>query len=347
MARKANPKLIGVFVLGAIVLLVAGILAFGSGDYFAPKGKAVLLFQGSLAGLDVGSPVTFRGVRVGSVTNIVIQYNVIEQKLFIPVFIELNPQKFEIVRGARSEHNIRDLVERGLRAQLQVQSLVTGQTSVDFDFYPDTPVKLTDIDLGVPQLPTIPSSIDLLKANVTSLLAKINNLPLEQLSDQLLKVADNANQVLTETGGVVKSAGGLVSDVQAQVKPLIDSVLATSDQASLLMQEARQRLQLREGEPLQNLNLTLADARKMLNVLNRDLPQILGPAVQTLSKTSAALNQTQALIQAAQRLISPGSPVYFELTSTLTEFKSAARAIRVFAEYIQRNPNALLTGNNR
>src|SRR6516164_628273 len=99
MAQKANPKLIGVFVLGAIVLLVAGILAFGSGDYFAPKGKAVLLFQGSLAGLDVGSPVTFRGVRVGSVTNIVIQYNVIEQKLFIPVFIELNPQKFEIVRG--------------------------------------------------------------------------------------------------------------------------------------------------------------------------------------------------------------------------------------------------------
>jgi len=129
------------------------------------------------------------------------------------------------------------------------------------------------------------------------------------------------------------------------VKPLTDGVLAASDQASLLMQEARQRLQLREGEPLQNLNVTLADARKMVNVLNRDLPQILGPAVQTLSKTSAALDQTQALIQAAQRLISPGSPVYFELTSTLSEVKSAVRAIRVFAEYIQRNPNVLLTGN--
>ena len=347
MARKANPKLIGVFVVGAIVLLVAGILTFGSGDYFAPRGKAVLFFQGSLAGLDVGSPVTFRGVRVGSVTNIRIQYDVNAQKLLIPVYIELNPQKFEILRGARSEHNIRELVQRGLRAQLQVQSLVTGQTSVDFDFYPDTPVRLIEGDFDVPQLPTVPSSIDLLKANITSLLAKINKLPLEQLSDQLLKVADSANQVLTDTGNVVKSAGGLVSEVHAQVKPLTDSVLGTSQQANLLMQEARQRLELRDGEPLQNLNLLMADARKMVNVLNRDLPQILGPAVQTLSKTSAALNQTQALIQAAQRLISPGSPVYFELTSTLTEFKSAARAIRVFAEYIQRNPNALLMGNNR
>ena len=131
------------------------------------------------------------------------------------------------------------------------------------------------------------------------------------------------------------------------MKPLIDSVLGTSDQASLLMQEARQRLELRDGEPLQNLNLLMADAHKMVSVLNRDLPQILGPAVQALSKTSAALNQTMALIQTAQRLISPGSPVYFELTSTLSEVKSAVRAIRVFAEYIQRNPNALLTGNNR
>ena len=208
MARKASPKLIGVFVLGAVVLLLAGILTFGSGDYFAPKGRAVLFFEGSLAGLDVGSPVTFRGVRVGSVTNIVIQYNVIEQKLFIPVFIEINPAQFEIVRGARSAHDIRDLVQRGLRAQLQVQSLVTGQTSVDFDFYPDSPVHLVEADLGVPELPTIPSSIDLLKANVTSLLAKINKLPLEQLSDQLVKVADNANHVLKDTGPLSKAPAG-------------------------------------------------------------------------------------------------------------------------------------------
>jgi paraquat-inducible protein B len=67
--------------------------------------------------------------------------------------------------------------------------------------------------------------------------------------------------------------------------------------------------------------------------------------VQALTKTTATLDQAQALVAAAQRLVSPGSPIYYELNGTLTEFKAAARAIRVFAEYIQRNPNALLTGN--
>lgn len=347
MARKANPRLIGVFVVGAVALLIGGILAFGSGDYFAPKGKAVLFFDGSLAGLDVGSPVTFRGVKVGSVTNIVIQYDAKAQKLRIPVFIELNPQKFRIIRGARSENNIRELVQRGLRGQLQVQSLVTGQTSVNFDFFPNTPISFVDSDIDLPQLPTIPSSIDVLKANITDVLAKINKLPLEQLSDELMKTVAQANQLLKQSDSVVSGAGSLVTELQAQVKPLTDSLLGTSNEASLMMQEARKRLELREGEPLQNLNLALADIRRLVGVLNRDLPQLLGPAVQALGKTSAALDQTMTLIQSAERLISPGSPIYVQLNSTLTEVRSAARAIRVFAEFIQRNPNALLLGNRK
>jgi paraquat-inducible protein B len=112
-----------------------------------------------------------------------------------------------------------------------------------------------------------------------------------------------------------------------------------------MLQEARKRLELRDGEPMQNLNVVLLQSRKLVDDLNRDLPRLLGPTVQALTKATAALDQAQALVAAAQRFISPGSPIYFELNSTLTEFKTAARAIRVFAEYIQRNPNALLTGN--
>ena len=166
MSKRANPKLIGGFVLGAIALVIIGLLAFGSGQYFAPKGRAVLYFAGSLAGLDVGSPVTFRGVKVGTVTKIVIQYDTREQKLRIPVFIEINPEKFQIITGKRSETDIKELVQRGLRAQLQVQSLVTGQTSVDFDFYPDTPIHLVAVETAEMELPTIPSNIDMLKANL-------------------------------------------------------------------------------------------------------------------------------------------------------------------------------------
>ena len=131
----------------------------------------------------------------------------------------------------------------------------------------------------------------------------------------------------------------------AEVFALSDRVMATSTDASQMLQEARKRLELREGEPLQNLNIVLLQGRKLVDDLDRDLAHLIGPALQVLAKASTALDQAQSFLLAAQHVISPSSPIYFELNSTLTEFKSAARAVRVLAEYIQRNPNALLTGN--
>src|SRR4029077_16586718 len=123
--------------------------------------------------------------------------------------------------------------------------------------------------------------------------------------------------------------------------PLPAGALGVSTDASQMLQEARKRLELRDGEPMQNLNVVLLQSRKRVDALTRNLPHLIGPMVQALTMTTATLDQAKALVVAAQRLISPGSPIYYELNSTLTEFKSAARAIRVFAEYIQRNPNAL------
>src|SRR5262249_3736648 len=136
MAKRSNPKLIGVFVVGAIVLVIAGVLAFGGMQLFTQKGKFVLFFQGSLAGLNVGSPVTFRGINIGSVTNVVIQYDIATQHLRIPVFIEIDPTELQVYGGERNPiKNLQALVKRGLRAQLQTVSLVTGQTSINFDIH--------------------------------------------------------------------------------------------------------------------------------------------------------------------------------------------------------------------
>src|SRR5262245_27025164 len=100
MAKKSNPKFIGAFVIGAIALLIGGILAFGGGQYFAAKLKFVVFFpNASLSGLDVGSPVTFRGVKIGQVTNIVIEYNVAHQELRVPIEGEIEPSKLRFVSG--------------------------------------------------------------------------------------------------------------------------------------------------------------------------------------------------------------------------------------------------------
>src|SRR5215471_8906335 len=131
MAKKTNPKLIGGFVVG--------------GKFLSPKAKAVLFFrESSLGGLDVGSPVTFRGVKIGSVTSLALKYDADQKTLQIPVHIEIELDKVEVVSGHQDIKNFeartQSLIERGLRGQLVVQSFVTGQASVDFNFHPETPI---------------------------------------------------------------------------------------------------------------------------------------------------------------------------------------------------------------
>src|SRR5471032_1716620 len=194
MAKKTNPKVIGGFVIGACVLMIAGALAFGGGEFLKPKAEAVIFFQGSLGGLDVGAPVTFRGVKVGTVTRIVIEYDVAKQVLNIPVYLQLEPEKFQIVSGQRDPlKNMGALISRGLRGQLETLSMVTGQTSVNFDFHPGTPIRLLGIKPGVQELPSVPSSMAQLTASVSGVLEKINALPLDQISKQVIDTIEAAH----------------------------------------------------------------------------------------------------------------------------------------------------------
>jgi paraquat-inducible protein B len=326
MAKKANPKLIGGFVVGAVALAVVGAIAFGGGKFLSPKAKAVMYFrESSLGGLDIGSPVTFRGVKIGSVTGLTVQYDVDKQTLQIPVHIEIELDKVEVVSGHRDIKNIETLVERGLRGQLVVQSFVTGQASIDFNFRPETPITLVGAEPGTLELPTIPSDIDLLKANVTSVLQKIAALPLEQIA--------------SETLATVKSANELVGNLNTQVQPLSDNLKGALDEATLTLKEAHARLELRNGEPMQNLNETLADARRLIDDLNNNI----GPLAKD---TLATLEQARHTLLAAQATVSPDSTLYFQLNRTLREIQAMASSIRAFADYMQRHPDALLTGKH-
>jgi len=347
MARKSNSKIIGGFVVGAIVLTIVGVMAFGGGQFLKPKLKAVMFFQGSLAGLDVGAPITFRGVKIGTVTAIAVQYDIAKEVVNIPVYIEIQPDSFQVVNGERNPvRSLNALIARGLRGQLQTVSMVTGQTVVNFDFHPGAPLRLLHIVPGVPELPSIPSGMDVMLTSVSGVLMKISSLPLEQISSQLLDTMKSADQALKDADSVMTGANGLVANLNTQVKPLTDSVMNASSEASLTLQDARDRLQLREGEPLQTLNGTLTDGRRLIDNLNNNLPVLIATAEQVMKTTTTALDQASTTLRSAQSAISPDSPLYYELNSTLRELKTAATAIRVFAEYIQRNPSALLSGNH-
>jgi len=308
VAKKTNPKLIGGFVVGAVALVIVGALAFGGGQFLKAKEKAVIFFEGSLSGLDVGAPVTFRGIKVGTVSGIVIKYDVPKQELHVPVYIDIQPERFEIVAGERNERNIGALVKRGLRGKLEVQSLVTGQTVIDFDFYPDVPLRLVGAEPGIPELPSAPSDIEVLKANLTSLVAKLSKLPLEEVASDLIGFLKSAEQTL-------KTADQTLQTIQGQVQPLADGVKGLTDRAS-----------------------------KLLDNVDADLPQIVTGLNQVMKTATNALNQGEQTLRTAQNALVPTSPLYFEVNSTLREIKVAATSVRSLADFLERNPNSLITG---
>jgi paraquat-inducible protein B len=330
MAKKANAKLIGGFVVGAIALALLGAIAFGGGKFLAQRDKAVLFFpNSSLSGLDVGSPVTFQGVKIGSVTGVVIKYDVPTHTLRIPVYIEIEVNKIE-VSGQRDIKNIQALIERGLRGQLVVQSLVTGQASIDLDFHPDTPITMVGAERDILELPTIPSDIDLLKANVTSVLERISKLPLDQIAAESLET--------------VKTANALVANLNAQIGPLTTDLKGVSDQATATLKEAQSRLELRDGEPMQNLNEALVGAQQLIGNIDKGVEPLVSSAEKLMTTTLSTLQQAQRTLQTAQGTISPDSTLYFELNRTLRAIQATSNSIRAFADYMQRHPDALLTG---
>ena len=337
MAKRSNPKLIGAFVVSALALAIAGAIAFGGTQFLVTKHRAILYFEGSVAGLNVGAPVNFRGVKVGTVTSIEISYDIDKQTMDIPVEIEITPDLIHVTSGQRSERNIQKLVERGLRAQLVVQSLVTGQASIEFDFHPEAPIRLVGGTTGLPELPTIPSSMAALQANVTAVLEKLSKMPIDQISQQISDAIGELQQTLT-------SATTLIKNVDADIGPTLTNLQETSEQAKLLMTTANDRMQMRDGEPLQTLNDTLTDYGDLARQLQGKTNVLSGDLQTTLNTLNSALAQINDVATLLERDMSKNPALLTQTTDTLREFKAMAAAIRAFAEYIQRNPNALLTG---
>ena len=146
MSKQANKTVIGIFVVVAIALVVAAVLILGSGKFFKQTLKAVCYFEGSVGGLNIGAPVVFRGVRIGSVTDVILRFDTKKLVFVIPVYIEIEPDKFSVigVRPKQLGENLKTFIDRGLRASLETQSIVTGQMQVGLDFKPDKPAKFAE-----------------------------------------------------------------------------------------------------------------------------------------------------------------------------------------------------------
>ena len=227
MGKKANPAVIGGFVVGAVALAVAGVLIFGSGEFLKEQMSWVSYFPGSVDGLQVGAPVNFKGVKVGQVTDIKVTLDARDDTVRIPVSWDLEPDRIALMgipEAKRTEKEERPLaqilIKRGLRAQLQLQSFVTGQKIIQLDFFPDTPINLVGRDSDVPEFPTTPSGTE-------KLTKTIENLPIDELFtdarnalqgiDRLVRSIDS--QVIPPTHATLEKAQGTLSSVDDMTAP--------------------------------------------------------------------------------------------------------------------------------
>lgn len=192
MSRKSNKAAIGVFVVGAIILLVIGISVFGSGMLFHRADKYVLFFDGSVKGLSAGAPVVFRGVKVGNVETVNLLYDKKTDDVYILVIIDVELSRVKGVPEHLGYPNYTELIKQGLRAQLDVQSFVTGQLIVSFDFYQDKPARLLGIMEQYPELPTLPMAPGILKI--------MQELPIKEIANDLKGTVAGLNKLVNSEG---------------------------------------------------------------------------------------------------------------------------------------------------
>jgi len=190
--RKANKIKIGAFVVGAVVLLVVGILVFGSGALFRQSDKYVVFFDGSVKGLSVGAPVNFRGVKIGNVTGIDLIYDKETKSVLIPVVIDIELSRVKGVSEKIGYPDYLQFIQEGLRAKLEVQNFITGQLMLGFDFYPQDCQKMYKLVTNYPELPALPVSPDIFEI--------MNEIPVKEITSNLAQAVNGINRLVNSEG---------------------------------------------------------------------------------------------------------------------------------------------------
>lgn len=315
MSEPRKPFWIGAFLLSGIVLLAGGLLLLGRDNWFSQPSDYVVYFTGALSGLDVGADVTYRGVKVGTVREIRLSYDRELKDVVIPVVLRINPDAGR--EGQRFDRVVERLVERGLRAQLQTQSLLTGKAIVALDLFPGQAGYVREPhDLELPTIPSVPSRVDQAADVLRDLLDTLRELPLGEMivsaSNTLkalerLSTSPELQDGLLSLGQTLHNLENLTQQLQRQIPPILDNA--------------------RQG--------------------SGELRTAIGDLRQAAQAATVALQQMQGLAGDIQRSLGPESEAQYQLLQTLEELGRASKALQRTAESLEQQPESLIFGNKR
>jgi paraquat-inducible protein B len=333
MSRKANPALIGVFVLGAVILGIIAVLLLAGRHWFQERHRHIMYFQEVGQGLQVGAPVVFLGVRIGTVKDIQLGIDGTNGRIMVPVIVELERHTVRTAAGKeinlQEQITIDDLVKQGLRARLSVQSLLTGQMYVDLDFYDDKPARFFSKDPKVSEIPTIPTTVQ-------ELTTMLEDFPVDRFLADVAAISAATNKILS-------------SEATQDIPQRLDATLINLESLTARLDT--------ESEPLlAEARADLVELRNGINAVQEAMARV-GKAADRISELAAgdsrlatgikkAGDELAAAARSLQQLSDDESPTVHHLNVSLQEITRAARALRMLAETLERQPEAIIRGKH-
>ncbi len=315
MSKATNKTLLGAFVVGAIALTVLAVAVFGSGRYFKKSQIYEIYFEGSVNGLSVGAPVLFRGVQIGSVKDISLEFTPSALEFHIPVIVEIFPDKARYLGPSPTATGqfLKPLIDKGLRAQLITQSIITGQLAIAVDFFPEKPAKYFSSEKKYPEVPSVSSSIQ-------EITKTLQELPIKQLMVKLDSTVSGINEFVGSGSAqasvkslekMLKEATAVLNTVNARINPLIENLQATSTEIRSTVARLDSNMSGDDGM-IQASKKTVARADEML------------AALQQIAQENSAMGR--------------------DIGQAVEEMSRSLRSFRVLSDYLERHPESILRG---
>jgi paraquat-inducible protein B len=330
MSKPVNPYTLGAFLVGSLALLIVAILVFGGGQFLKKKIQYVIFFDGALNGLNIGAPVKLQGVQIGTVKEISLEIDQKLGRISKPVVIEIDPSVLLDASGKslhsaasieERKENTQRLIDSGLKAQLQTQSLLTGLLYVEVNFFRDEPLRLTGINYkDLPELPSVPMTVDQLKSTADELLRKFRQLPIEDMVKDLAVTLKEIRVIAT-------------SDELKKNRADLTKTLAETE---LLVANLNKGL----VPLLANMNGTMSDTRNLVQEFTQDIKPVLLSSEKTLNTATSVLLESNHALGSVEALAAPDAPLW----QSLEALRDAAQSTKELTDYLERHPDSILYG---
>lgn len=334
MSKKSSATLIGLFSLLGLVIATVSLVILGAGKFFEKSHTVQLYFEKSVFGLQVGSDVRFGGVRIGRVSSISVIVDSAEDRKVIPVEVVLTEKQLRKISGTgdgmidfTSRAGIEDAVERGLRAGMKQESLVTGQLYVEFDLVPGAGGYFyqAEIKSEYPVVPTIPTQMDEMISSISDGIQKINELDL--------------NGVIGDIRTVLQGFDTQLDDLD--LKRISDNLVGITDEVKGITEDLKLR------ETAGNLNQALDEWRLLATKVNQGIDPVLADLEELAASANLSLRKIEDAATELKEAGDTRSPVFLHMQELLHELEITSRSVKELSDDLKRNPNTLLRGRKQ